>query len=79
MLTVVIPEQESPILFFFHFCVFSNVQNEHMWILYLEKHRCYLRRRKTFAKCFESIRVCFPHNVPRFLIYHSKKQFVTLA
>ena len=33
-----------------------------MLILYLEKHRCYLRRKKTFVKCFESIRVYFPHN-----------------
>ena len=37
-----------------------------MLILYLEKHRCYLRRKKTFVKCFESIRVYFPHNVTMF-------------
>ena len=67
MLTVVISELQShPYFYFFHLCVFSNVQIKHVLILYLEKYRCYLRRKKTFVKCFESIRVYFPHNVTMF-------------
>lgn len=56
MLTVVIPEeQESPILifFFYIFCVFSNVQNEHILILYLERKTQMLpQKKKNIRKVF---------------------------